>query len=105
MSAEYKAIIEAASAYAHIIMQANYDVKNPVALKQLVAAGAKLRRFPKDVMEAAYKESMALYSELSAKNPRWKKVYEDYVKFRAEATMWFRFAEAGFDDFMQSHKL
>ncbi len=105
LSAEYKAIIEAASAYAHIIMQANYDVKNPVALKQLVAAGAKLRRFPKDVMEAAYKESMALYSELSAKNPRWKKVYEDYVKFRAEATMWFRFAEAGFDDFMQSHKL
>ena len=105
LSAEYKAIIEAASAYAHIVMQANYDVKNPVALKQLVAAGAKLRRFPKDVMEAAYKESMALYSELSAKNPRWKKVYEDYIKFRAEATMWFRFAEAGFDDFMQSHKL
>ena len=105
LSAEYKAIIEAASAYAHIIMQANYDAKNPTALKQLVAGGAKLRRFPKDVMEAAYKESMALYSELSAKNPRWKKVYEDYIKFRAEEIMWFRFAEAGFDDFMQSHKL
>jgi TRAP-type mannitol/chloroaromatic compound transport system substrate-binding protein len=56
-------------------------------------------------MDAAFKESMALYSELSAKNPRWKKVYEDYIKFRADENMWFRFAEAGFDDFMQAQKL
>ena len=39
-----------------LIMQANYDAKNPAALKQLVAGGAKLHRFPKDVMEAAFKE-------------------------------------------------
>ena len=41
---EYKAIIEAASAYAHVDMQAKYDARNPAALKQLVATGAKLRR-------------------------------------------------------------
>jgi TRAP-type mannitol/chloroaromatic compound transport system substrate-binding protein len=105
LPAEYKAMIEAAAAHAHIFMQTTYDAKNPVALKQLVAAGAKLHRFPKDVMEAAYKESMALYSELSAKNPNWKKIYDDYIKFRADANMWFRFAEAGFDDFMQAQKL
>ena len=105
LSAEYKAMIEAASGYAHVIMQANYDAKNPTALKQLVAAGAKLHRFPKDVMDAAFKEANALYAELSAKNPRWKKIYDDFVKFRAEQNMWFRFAEAGFDDFMQSQKL
>jgi len=98
-------MIDAAPAYAHVIMQSNYDVKNPVALKQLVAAGAKLHRFPKDVMDAAFKESMALYAELSAKNPRWKKIYEDYIKFRADQNMWFRFAEASFDDFMQAQKL
>jgi TRAP-type mannitol/chloroaromatic compound transport system substrate-binding protein len=105
LSAEYKAMIEAASGYAHVIMMANYDAKNPTALKQLVAAGAKLHRFPKDVMDAAFKEANALYAELSAKNPRWKKIYDDFVKFRAEQNMWFRFAEAGFDDFMQSQKL
>lgn len=75
------------------------------ALKQSVAAGAKLHRFPKDVMDAAFKESTALYAELSEKNPRWKKIYEDYIKFRADENMWFRFAEAGFDDFMQAQKL
>ncbi|CAD5374506.1 Alpha-keto acid-binding periplasmic protein TakP [Rubrivivax sp. A210] len=105
LSPEYKAIVESASAYAHVDMQAKYDARNPAALKRLVANGAKLFRFPKDVMEAAFKESMALYSELSASNPAWKKVYEDYASFRRDANLWFRFTEAGFDDFMQAQKL
>ncbi|MEJ6002385.1 TRAP transporter substrate-binding protein [Paucibacter soli] len=105
LSAEYKAIVEAATAMAHTDMQAKYDAKNPDALRQLVAGGTKLFRMPKDVMEAAFKESQALYSELSAKNPNWKKVYEDWAKFRREQNLWFRFAEAGFDDFMQAQKL
>ena len=77
----------------------------PAALKRLVASGTKLFRFPKDVMEAAFKEAMAEYSELNAKNPGWKKIYEDYAAFRRDANLWFRFTEAGFDDFMQSQKL
>lgn len=105
LSAEYKAIVEAAATYAHVDMQAKYDAKNPAALKQLVANGTKLFRLPKDVMEAAFKESQALYAELSEKNPNWKKIYADYSKFRADQNLWFRFAEAGFDDFMQSQKL
>jgi TRAP-type mannitol/chloroaromatic compound transport system substrate-binding protein len=105
LSPEYKAIIEVATAYAHVDMQAKYDAKNPAALRQLVANGTKLFRFPKDVMELAYKESQELYNELANKNPNWKKVYTDWAKFRAEQNLWFRFAEAGFDDFMQQQKL
>jgi len=56
-------------------------------------------------MDAAFKESMALYSELSAKNPNWKKIYDDYSKFRAESNLWFRFTEARFDSIMQCAKL
>jgi TRAP-type mannitol/chloroaromatic compound transport system substrate-binding protein len=105
LSSEYKAIVEAAAAVAHIDMQAKYDARNPAALKQLVAGGTKLFRFPKDVLDAAFKESMALYSDLSGKNPNWKKIYDDYSGFRRDQNLWFRFAEAGFDDFMQSQKL
>ncbi|MCW7537587.1 TRAP transporter substrate-binding protein [Aquabacterium sp. A7-Y] len=105
LSAEYKAIIEAASAYAHVDMQAKYDARNPTALKQLVAQKVKLTPFPKDIMDAAFKESMALYSELSAKNPNWKKVYADYANFRRDQNLWFRFTEAQFDRYMQSVKL
>jgi TRAP-type mannitol/chloroaromatic compound transport system substrate-binding protein len=105
LSAEYKTVVECAAAYAHTDMQAKYDARNPAALRQLVAGGTKLFRFPKDVMDTAFKESMAVYSDLSAKNPSFKKVYDDYSKFRAEQNLWFRFTEAGFDDFMQQQKL
>ncbi|MFN5350008.1 MAG: TRAP transporter substrate-binding protein, partial [Polaromonas sp.] len=105
LSPENKAIVESAASHAHVEMQARYDARNPVALKQLVGAGTKLRPFPKDVMNAAFKASMALYDELSAKNENWKKVYADYSKFRAEQNLWFRFTEASFDKFMQEQKL
>jgi TRAP-type mannitol/chloroaromatic compound transport system substrate-binding protein len=105
LTPEYKAIIESAAAYAHIDMQAKYDARNPAALKRLVAGGTKLFRFPKEMMDAAFKEAMALYSELSSSNPAWKKVYEDYAVFRRDANLWFRFTEAGFDDFMQEQRL
>ena len=105
LSAENKAIVEAACAQAHSDTQAKYDARNPAALKQLVGSGAKLREFPKDVMVAAFKEAMAYYDEISAKNETWKKVYADYSKFRADANLWFRFTEAKFDSFMQAQKL
>ncbi len=105
LNAEQKAIVEAASAFAHVETQAKYDVKNPPALKQLVGAGAKLRPFPADVMNEAFKQAMGLYEELSAKNENWKKVYADYAKFRSDQNLWFRFTEATFDRCMQSQKL
>ncbi len=105
LSPENKAIVEAAAAQAHVDMQAKYDARNPAALKQLVAAGTKLRPFPRDVLNAAFKASMEIYDELSAKNENWKKVYADYSKFRAEQNLWFRFTEATFDRFMQEQKL
>ena len=105
LSPEYKSIIECAAAYAHTEMQAKYDARNPAALKSLVAGGARLVPFPNTVLAAAFKESMALYSEISASNPAWKKIYEDYASFRRESNLWFRFTEARFDSFMQQQRL
>jgi TRAP-type mannitol/chloroaromatic compound transport system substrate-binding protein len=48
---------------------------------------------------------MEIYSEISAKNPGWKKIYTDYSNYRKEANLWFRFTEARFDSYMQSAKL
>jgi len=105
LSPENKAIVEAAASHAHTTMQAMYDARNPGALKRLVAGGAKLLPFPKVVMDEAYKQSMALYDELSASNPHWKKIYADYSNFRKDQNLWFRFTEARFDSFMQAAKL
>jgi TRAP-type mannitol/chloroaromatic compound transport system substrate-binding protein len=105
LSAEYKAIITNATAYAHADMQAKYDGRNPQALKRLVAGGAKLFRFPKDVMDASFKAANEVYTELNDTNPAWKKVYADYSNFRRDQNLWFRFTEASFDDFMQGQRL
>nr|WP_295786464.1 TRAP transporter substrate-binding protein [Rhodoferax sp.] len=105
LSAENKAIVECAAAFAHTEMQAKYDAKNPLALKQLVGAKTKVLPFPKDVMDLAFKESMELYADVSAKNPGFKKVYDDYAIFRRDANLWFRFTEMRFDQFMQAQKL
>ena len=105
LTPEYKAIIENAAAYAHTDMQAKYDYRNPAALKTLVSQGAKLHPFPKDVMAAAFKSALEVYAELSASNPAWKKIYEDYAAYRRDANLWFKFTEAGFDDFMQAQRL
>jgi TRAP-type mannitol/chloroaromatic compound transport system substrate-binding protein len=102
LNAEYKAIVESAAAYAHTEMQAKYDARNPAALTQLLANKTKLVQMPVDVLDLALKESLALYSELSSKNPNWKKVYADYAAFRKESNRWFRYTEAIFDRYMQS---
>jgi TRAP-type mannitol/chloroaromatic compound transport system substrate-binding protein len=105
LSAEYKAIVESACAVAHTDMLAKYDARNPAALKTLVGSGVKLFRFPKDMMESAFKASGELYAEIGNTNADWKKIYADYQAFRRDANLWFRFTEASFDDFMQAQKL
>src|SRR5213082_2107706 len=86
----YKAIIEAASAYAQTWMVSKYDAENPKALRELAAGGTKLMPFPQPLMEAAFKASNELYAELSAKSPKFKKIYENWRPFRNEEILWFR---------------
>ena len=105
LSAEYKAMVEAAASHAHVDMLAKYDYRNPQALKTLVGQGTKLFRFPKDMMESSFKAAGEVYSELSASNADWKKIFADFQVWRRDANLWFRFTEAGFDDFMQAQRL
>ncbi|SDD15598.1 TRAP-type mannitol/chloroaromatic compound transport system, substrate-binding protein [Variovorax sp. CF079] len=105
LSAEYKAVVEVAAAHAHVTMTAKYDAKNPIALKQLVGSGTKLRPFTQDVMNAAFKSAQQIYADLNNSNPEWKKVYTDYAKFLADQNAWFRFTEGTYDRFMQQQKL
>jgi TRAP-type mannitol/chloroaromatic compound transport system substrate-binding protein len=96
----YQSILEAACFEGHAWMNAKYDAQNPPALRRLVAAGAQLRPFPRNVMDAALKVANELYAELSAKNPRFKKVYESWVAFRDEEVLWWSVAEHSFESYM-----
>jgi len=105
LTPEQRAIVRAASHEAHVVTQGRYDARNPGALKQLVAAKAKVLPFPQSVMDASFKATMALYAELDGSNPEWKKIYADYRNFQRDEILWFRFAESRFDNYMASQKL
>ena len=96
----YKAIIEAASAYAQTWMVSKYDAENPKALRELAAGGTKLMPFSQPLMEAAFNASNELYAEISAKNAKFKKIYDNWRPFRNEEILWFRVCENSFDNFM-----
>jgi TRAP-type mannitol/chloroaromatic compound transport system substrate-binding protein len=57
------------------------------------------------MMEQSFKAATDLYAELGTTNADWKKIYADFSAWRRDANLWFRFTEAGFDDFMQGQKL
>src|SRR5690606_26839325 len=96
----YQAALAQASAAATADMIAKYDAENPAALRRLVSQGAQLKAFPKAVMDACYAEANKVYAEFSAKDPMFKKVYDDMVAFRDNEIPWFRVAEGSFDGFM-----
>jgi TRAP-type mannitol/chloroaromatic compound transport system substrate-binding protein len=81
-------------------MQAKYDAANSAALKRLIGNGVKLMPFSNEIMAACYKAANELYVEISAKNPKFKKVYDAWQKFRDEQIQWFSVAENRFDNFM-----
>ena len=100
LPANYKRVVEAASAYAQTWMLSKYDGENPKALRQLMAGGTKLVAWPTPLMEAAFNASTELYTELSAKSPKFKKIYDNWRPFRNEEILWFRVCEGSFDNFM-----
>lgn len=101
----YQEMVRAAASHAHVTMQAKYDARNPQALKQLIANGAKLQRFPKDVMDAAFKARNEVYAELNDTNPDWRRIYGELEKFLRDQYAWFRLADLSYDQYMASVKL
>jgi len=96
----YQAILRAAAAQANTVMLAKYDIRNPTALRALVAAGAQLRPYPEEVMTAGLAEANRLYARLSAENADFKAIFESQQAYRNEANLWNQLAEYTFDTFM-----
>jgi TRAP-type mannitol/chloroaromatic compound transport system substrate-binding protein len=86
-------------------MPAKYDAENPHSLRKLIAAGTKLRPFPKVVMEACEKATYELYDELMNKSAHWKRIYPGWKKFRDEQFLWFRVAEGTYENYAFASKL
>ncbi|NOG69005.1 TRAP transporter substrate-binding protein [Roseicella sp. DB1501] len=95
----YRAVLEVACGEATMEMMARYDEGNPKALRRLVAAGAQLRAWPREILQAAWRNSLELYEETSAQNPRFRRMWTSYRAFRDEQFQWFRVAENAYETF------
>ena len=46
-------------------------------------------------MKAAYKAAFAFYDEEAERNPVFRKIYNDWQRFRSQQQAWFRIGETG----------
>jgi len=99
---EYQEIFQAAAYEANVTMMADYDEKNPIALRRLVQNGVQLRAFSPEIMDAAFKAAETLYAEESGKNPNFKKLFDSMRGFQRSSNQWFAVAELRMDQFLQS---
>jgi TRAP-type mannitol/chloroaromatic compound transport system substrate-binding protein len=100
----YRSAFAAACAESNVRMLARYDAGNPAALRRLVAGGTQLRAFPREVLEAGERAAFGLYDELAAKSAHFKRIYAHWLKFRADQFLWFRIAEASYDNYVFTSK-
>ena len=75
-------------------MQADYDAKNPAALARLLKNGAKLHYFSRQILDEALRVSTQVMEEEAAANPRFRKIYEPWKRFKNDQNMWASVAES-----------
>jgi TRAP-type mannitol/chloroaromatic compound transport system substrate-binding protein len=64
---------------------AQYDAKNPEALRRVIAAGVKVSVFPTDVIQKMYESSEELYKTLTRQIHHSRKYYASQKEFRDSA--------------------
>lgn len=97
---QYQSLVATAARAASDQMLVTYDSQSPGALRRLIANGAVLKAFPRDVMDASFEASNVLYKEFCDKDERFKRIYESHMNFRDEVVPWFRVAEGSFDNYL-----
>ncbi len=99
LPANYQQALACAAAEAGQWMLSMYDYHNPQALGRLLQQGVQLRRFPDDLMAEARNVARDILESHTATHPAYRKVYEQWNQFRAQAFRWFGTAELAYGEF------
>ena len=100
----YQSLLRTACQATSNDMLAKYDYVNPTAIKKLVAAGAQLRPFSPEIMEASFKASNEAYAEFEQTSPAFKTIWDSIKAFRKDHYLWNQIAELNYDAFMQAQQ-
>jgi TRAP-type mannitol/chloroaromatic compound transport system substrate-binding protein len=101
----YKAILEAACTATCTTHNAWNDVINSDGLRKLIAAGAKLRTFPKEIMDAAYDASFKTFDELAAKSPAFAKIYPAWKAHLETKELYYRVGDNTYENYIFARRV
>ncbi|MFZ5750347.1 MAG: TRAP transporter substrate-binding protein [Pseudomonadota bacterium] len=96
----YQSLLRTACQATDANMLQLYDYKNPAAIKSLVAQGAQLRPYSKEILEACFTAADEVYAEMEATNPTFAKLWGSIKAFRKDYYTWTQVAEYNYDTFM-----
>ncbi len=97
LPAPFKAAYETAANEQVLLMMANYDVKNPLAMRKLIAQGAQLKIFSQAILDACFKASVETMDEHASKNADFKKLFENWKSFANLSNSWARASDSLLD--------
>jgi TRAP-type mannitol/chloroaromatic compound transport system substrate-binding protein len=97
---QYQQVLEAVVGETNVWSVGRYDHLNVAALRRLVAGGAQLRPYSREILMACHKATQETYAELGDRNPRFKRVHAHWDKFRRDTQSWFRVAEDSSANFL-----
>ena len=100
----YQSVLKTACQATSADMLAKYYYVNPTAIKRLVAAGAQLRPFSPEIMEASFNAANEAYAEFEAKSPAFAKIWGSIKAFRKDHYLWNQVAELNYDAFLQAQQ-
>ena len=66
----------------------------------MVGAGAQLRPFSVEILDASFKATNELYAEIGAKNEKFKKLHDSMMTYRTEQYQWHQVCEATYDNYL-----
>ena len=81
-------------------MLSRYDYLNGSALKRLLQRGTELVPYENDVLKAAQVASVQLFSDISAKDPEFSALFQQWKNFQKEVSGWNTINEFSFSNFM-----
>lgn len=100
----YQSLLRTACQAADADTLQKFDYGNPPALKRLVAKGAKLRTFSREILDASFDAAHKVYAEESAANPDFDKLWSATKAFRNDYYLNAQVAEFSYDAYMMTQQ-
>jgi TRAP-type mannitol/chloroaromatic compound transport system substrate-binding protein len=101
----YKAVLEAAATATWTSNVAHNDRLNSDGLRQLLAAGAQLRVFSKEILDAAYDAAFETFEELKGRSPAFAKIYPEWKRYLDNVELYYRVGDGTYDNYVFNRRV